>query len=299
MAEQIRTDADWEDIRVFIALARHGSLSGAARALSVNHATVARRMSSLQQALGERLVERRPNGYVLTAAGDRALAAANEMETAAAALGRGGADHTPKGSVKGLVRISATPGMAQGFLVGRIAKLASLYAGLDIEIATDVRTVSLERREADIALRFGRPKDGDLIARHAVTFGYGFYGSAEWRRRIKRGAALVMIGFDEASAHIADAQWLARQFPRARVALRTDNQFAQAAAAEAGAGIALLPHFIGRANHALAPCLPDHAPPSRELWLVTRRQDNKEISIRTVIEFLMQIFADERRLFEA
>jgi len=299
MAEQIRTDADWEDIRVFIALARHGSLSGAARALSVNHATVARRMSSLQQTLGETLVQRRPNGYVLTAAGDRALAAANDMETAAAALSRGGADHTRKGSVKGLVRISATPGMAQGFLVGRIAKLASLYAGLDIEIATDVRTVSLERREADIALRFGRPKDGDLIARHAVTFGYGFYGSAEWRRRIKRGAALVMIGFDEASAQIADAQWLARQFPRARVALRTDNQFAQAAAAEAGAGIALLPHFIGRANNALAPCLPDHAPPSRELWLVTRRQDNKEISIRTVIEFLMQIFADERRLFEA
>jgi DNA-binding transcriptional LysR family regulator len=299
MAEQIRTDADWEDIRVFIALARHGSLSGAARALSVNHATVARRMSSLQRALGEILVERRPNGYVLTAAGDRALAAANDMETAAAALSRGGADQTAKGSVKGLVRISATPGMAQGFLVSRIAKLVSLYAGLDIEIATDVRTVSLERREADIALRFGRPKDGDLIARHAVTFGYGFYGSAEWRRRIKRGAALVMIGFDEASAHIADAQWLARQFPRARVALRTDNQFAQAAAAEAGAGIALLPHFIGRANHALAPCLLDHAPPSRELWLVTRRQDDKEMSIRTVTEFLMRIFADERRLFEA
>ncbi len=299
MAEQIRTGADWEDIRVFIALARHGSLSGAARALSVNHATVARRMSSLQRTLGETLVERRPNGYVLTAAGDRALAAANDMEMAAAALSRGGADRTSNGSVKGLVRISATPGMAQGFLVSRIAKLASLYPGLDIEIATDVRTVSLERREADIALRFGRPKDGDLIARHAVTFGYGFYGSAEWRRRIKRGAALVMIGFDEASAHIADAQWLARQFPRARVALRTDNQFAQAAAAEAGAGIALLPHFIGRANNALAPCLLDHAPPSRELWLVTRRQDDKEISIRTVIEFLMRIFADERRLFEA
>jgi DNA-binding transcriptional LysR family regulator len=188
--------------------------------------------------------------------------------------------------------------MAQGFLVSRIAKLASLYSGLDIEIATDVRTVSLERREADIALRFGRPKDGDLIARHAVTFGYGLYGSAEWRRRIKRGAALVVIGFDEASAHIADAQWLTRQFPRARIALRTDNQFAQAAAAEAGAGVALLPHFIGRANNALAPCLLDHAPPSREFWLVTRRQDSKEISIRTVIEFLMQVFDDERRLFE-
>jgi DNA-binding transcriptional LysR family regulator len=294
MAEQIRTGTDWEDIRVFIALARHGSLSGAARALSVNHATVARRMASLERTLGKKLVERRPNGYLLTAAGDHALVAAKAMETAAAALSRGGADHTPRG----LVRISATPGMTQGFLISRMAGLASQHPGLDIEIATDVRAVSLERHEADIALRFGRPKDGDLIARRAVTFGYGLYGSTEWRRRIKRGAAPIFIGFDEATAHIPDAQWLARQFPRARFALRNGNQFAQAAAAEAGVGIALLPHFIGRANQALAPCLPDHVPPARELWLVTRRQDDKEISIRTVIEFLMRIFDEERRLFE-
>jgi DNA-binding transcriptional LysR family regulator len=294
MAEQIRTGTDWEDIRVFIALARHGSLSGAARALSVNHATVARRVASLERTLGNRLVERRPNGYLLTAAGDHALAAAKAMETAAAALSRGGADHTPRG----LVRISATPGMTQGFLISRMAGLASRHPGLDIEIATDVRAVSLERREADIALRFGRPKDGDLIARRAVTFGYGLYGSTEWRRRIKRGVTPIFIGFDEATAHIPDAQWLARQFPRARFALRNGNQFAQAAAAEAGVGIALLPHFIGRANHALAPCLPDPMPPARELWLVTRRQDDKEISIRTVVEFLMQIFDKERRLFE-
>jgi DNA-binding transcriptional LysR family regulator len=294
MAEQIRTEPDWEDIRVFIALARHGSLSGAARALSVNHATIARRIAALEQTLGERLVERRPDGYLLTPAGDRALAAAHDMETAAATFSRGGEDHRPKG----LVRISATPGMTQGFLISRVAGFTSLHPGLDIEIATDVRAVSLERREADIALRFGRPKDGDLIAKRAVTFGYQFYGSAEWRRRLENGTAPVFIGFDEASGYIPDALWLTQHFPRARIALRTDNQYAQAAAAEAGAGIALLPHFIGRANDALKPCLADHAPPSRELWLVTRRQDSKELSIRTVVEFLMRIFEDERRLFE-
>jgi molybdate transport repressor ModE-like protein len=294
MAEQIRTEPDWEDIRIFITLARHGSLSAAARALSVNHATIARRISSLERTLGEKLVERRPDGYVLTSAGDRALAAATDMETAAATLSRGGEDHRPKG----LVRISATPGMTQGFLISRVAGLASLHPGLDIEIATDVRAVSLERREADIALRFGRPKDGDLIAKRAVTFGYRLYGSAEWRRRIRNGMAPVFVGFDEASAYIPDALWLTQHFPRARIALRTDNQYAQAVAAEAGAGIALLPHFIGRASRALEPCLLDYAPPSRELWLVTRRQDSKELSIRTVVEFLMQIFGDERQLFE-
>jgi molybdate transport repressor ModE-like protein len=294
MADQNRTGLDWEDIRIFIALARHGSLSAAARVLSVNHATVARRISSLERTAGKKLVERRPDGYVLTPAGTDALAAANDMETAAAAFSRGSADDEPRG----LVRINATPGMTQGFLVGRLAKLAARHPGLDVEVATDVRPISLERREADIALRFGRPQDGDLIARRLVTFGYGLYASAEWRRRISDGAAPVFVGFDEANAYIPDAVWLAKSFPRARVALRTGNQSAQAAAAKAGVGIALLPHFIGRLDDCLGPCSLDHTPPSRELWLVTRRQDRKDPSIRTVIDFLTQVFCEERELFE-
>jgi DNA-binding transcriptional LysR family regulator len=294
MTDQNRTAPDWEDIRTFIALARHGSLSAAARALSVNHATISRRVSSLERTLGKKLVERRPDGYVLTSAGTQALVSANLMETAAATFCRGGADDKPKG----LVRINATPGMAQGFLVDRLAKLAARHSGLDLELATDLRQVSLERREADIALRFGRPQDGDLLARHLVTFGYGFYASSEWRRRIRNGTLPAFVGFDEADADIADARWLAQSFPRARVTFRTNNQVAQAAAARAGAGIALLPHFIGRVADGLEPCFLDRAPPSRELWLVTRRQDRKDLSIRTVADFLVSIFLEERELFE-
>jgi len=70
---------DWEDMRVFLALGRHGSLSAAARALSVNHATIARRIQSLEDRLGDKLVDRRPDGYALTPAGRLALAAASEM----------------------------------------------------------------------------------------------------------------------------------------------------------------------------------------------------------------------------
>src|ERR1700761_8138847 len=105
MAEQIRTDIDWADIRVFVALARHGSLSAAARALSVNHATIARPIAALERDMGEKLVERRPDGYALTPAGTNALAAAIAMEAAAASLSRGGLEEGPRG----LVRVSATP----------------------------------------------------------------------------------------------------------------------------------------------------------------------------------------------
>jgi molybdate transport repressor ModE-like protein len=142
MADHFRTGLDWEDIRVLIALARHGSLSGAARALAVNHATVARRLSSLEQALGDKLVERRPDGYILTPSGAQALAAANDMEIAAASLFRGG----PSSGPSGLVRINATPSLMQGFLVTRMSALVGRYPALDIELATNIRSISLERR---------------------------------------------------------------------------------------------------------------------------------------------------------
>lgn len=294
MADQNRTALDWEDIRIFIALARHGSLSSAARALSVTHATVARRIQSLEETLGERLVERRPDGYVLTAAGIRVLRSADDMDAAAAKLGRGGEDD----SAKGVVRISAPPSLTHGFLVERLARLATLHPALDIDLSADFRNVSLERRESDIALRFGRPVDGEVIAKPLATLGFGFYAAAECLRRLSDGAAPVFVAFDEANSHLPEAAWLARSFPRARMSFRANSQIAQATAARAGAGIAMLPHFIGRQDDRLRPCALEHVPPARELWLITRGQSRKDLAIRTVVDFLTQIFSDERALLE-
>jgi molybdate transport repressor ModE-like protein len=184
MADQKRTELDWEDVRVFMALARHGSLSAAARALAVNHATIARRVQSLERSMGERLVERRPDGYALTPAGMRVLGPANDMEAAAATLSRGGADDRPAG----LVRVNAPPSLSQNFLVQRLAWLCTQHPGLDIDVATDFRAVSLERREADVALRFERPQDGDVIAKPLVSLSFGFYATADTRRSIEAGA---------------------------------------------------------------------------------------------------------------
>lgn len=294
MADRKRTEPDWQDVRVFLALARHGTLSGAARALAVNHATVARRIASLERTLRRRLVERRPEGYVLTEMGRRTLTPAADMEAAAAALGQTDGDQ----GVGGLVRINATPSLAQGFLASRLSRLTARHAGLDLELASAVRSVSLERYEADIALRLERPRDGDVLARRLVTLGFGFYASPAWRDSLERGGEPCFVGFDEANAHLPEAVWLARRFPRARMAVRTDSQFAQALAARAGAGIALLPHFIGRSDGDLVRCLPDQAPAARELWLVTRRRDGRAPSTRAAADRLVEMFQAERDLFE-
>jgi DNA-binding transcriptional LysR family regulator len=294
MADQNRATLDWEDVRVFVALARHGSLSGAARALAINHGTVSRRILALEAAVGEKLVERRPDGYVLTPFGTRMLGPASDMEAAAAVLARGGADDRPRG----LVRVNAPPSVSQGFLVERLAKLSVEYPGLDIDVATDVRAVSLDRRETDIALRYAKPQDGDVIARLLSIIGFGLYATTEYQARINAGEELAFVGFDELNAHLPEAVWLGRHFPRARVSFRTNNQLAQAAAARVHAGVAMLPHFVGSAFPTLRPLQLEHNPPARELWLITRKQDRKDTSIHTVAEYLMQIFVKERALFE-
>lgn len=296
MTEKKRTEPDWQDIRIFLALGRYGSLSAAARALSATHSTISRRLRSLEATLGEKLVERRPEGYVLTEAGTRALAAAGDMEAAVQTLGRGSED----GSVRGLVRVNASPAISQGFLVAKLARLPLLYPGLDIDLASDLRAVSLERHVTDIAVRLGRPKDGDVIAKPLGKMGFGFYGTKAVCKRIADGAEPVFIGFDEANAYIPEAEWLARHFPQARVVFRANNQVAQATAALTGVGVVLLPHYIGRSTPKLLPCdlAPAPSPPPREIWLITRGQDRKDLPIRTVVDYLLETFASERALFE-
>jgi DNA-binding transcriptional LysR family regulator len=216
------------------------------------------------------------------------------MEAAAAKPSRGGSDDRPRG----LVRINAPPSLTQSFLVAPLATLAAQHPSLDIDVASDFKVVSLERRETDVALRFGRPNDGDVIAKFLVTLGFGFYASAQWLERIEAGVAPTFVGFDEANASLPEAAWLGRHYPRARVAFRGNSQLAQATAARADAGIAMLPHFIGRQDPVLVPCVLKHSPPSRELWLLTRREGSKDLPTRTVADFLVQLFSDERGHFE-
>lgn len=204
---------DWEDLRFFAALVRHGSLSAAARVLLVNHATVARRIRSLETTLGEKLVDRRPDGYVLTPAGTRVSSLASDMEAAASQLGRTKSKLTPQG----LIRINAPPGLMRGFLLARLAKLSARYPGLALDVATNLRSVSLERHEADIAIRIGKLPDSNLIARRLVSLSYGFYATAAMCKRVASGEEPRFIGFDEKNSDIPEAIWLSRQFSRALI----------------------------------------------------------------------------------
>jgi DNA-binding transcriptional LysR family regulator len=296
MPDRFRTAViDWEDVRFFAALARHGSLSAAARALTVNHATVARRLAALEQALGTKLFKRRPTGYELTGAGRNAIDAADAMESGAAALSR----LEPEAALTGLVRITATPSLAEVFLIPRLAALQQQHPALDLEIMAERRPVSLQRHQSDIALRLGRPERGELLARCVARVAYRFYATPAWRDRLKQGAAPSFIGFDEAGAQFPEALWLARRFGKARLAFRCNNQIGQIAAARAGCGIAMLPRFLAAGDPDLVEVRLSEAPPARELWLLTRRDVQKTPRIRVVSDFVLDLIRRERSLFEA
>jgi DNA-binding transcriptional LysR family regulator len=295
MADHFRTGpTDWEDVRFFAALARHGSLSATARALTVNDATVARRLAALEQALGTKLFKRRPSGYELTTAGRTALEAADAMEGAATALSR----LEPEKTLAGLVRITATPSLAEIFLIPRLVALQRQHPMLDLEVTAERRSVSLQRHQSDIALRLVRPEHGELMARRVTKLVYRFYATAAWRDRLREGAAPCFVGFDEAGTQFPEASWLARRFGNARLALRSNDYIGQIAAARAGYGIALMPHFLAAGDPALVEVRLSETPPPRELWLLTRHDVRKTQRIRVVADFLFDLIRRERPLFE-
>lgn len=284
---------DWEDVRYFVALARYGSLSATARALHVNHATVARRVASLETLLGRTLFDRRADGYVLNVQGKVVLDEAGAMDEAALSVFRRLDAST---ELRGLVRLTAARVLADNFLIKRLSGLHRRYPALDLELIGDARVVSLARREADMALRFGSPKDSELVARRLGTIAFGLYASPAYRDKLRAEDTPAFIGFDEDSGFIFEASWMTRQFPDGRFAFRTNSQTSQAAAGRASYGIALLPRYLAANDPGLVPVSIGKRLPERELWLLIRRDLAKVPRVRVVADYLVEVFRRERRL---
>jgi DNA-binding transcriptional LysR family regulator len=278
----------------FVALARHRTLSATARALRVNHATVARRIASLETLLGHPIFDRRARGYALTAEGKALVNHANAMNEAALSILR----RLDAGrELSGRVRLAAGRVLAERFLIDRLRAFHERYPAIDLEVIGGSRVVSLAKREADIALRYGSPKDSELVARRVARLTFGLYASPDYRDKLKAGEPPVFIGFDENSEFVAEAQWLERHFGDHRFSFRTSSQTTQAAAARAGYGIALLPKYVVESHEpGLVGVVPGENLPERDVWLIIRRDLTKVPRVRAVTDYLVELFQRERRL---
>jgi DNA-binding transcriptional LysR family regulator len=285
---------DWEDVRYFVALARNGTLSSTARSLGVNHATVARRTASLETLIGRALFDRRAQGYLLTAEGKAVLEEASAMDEAALSILR---HLDARTELSGLVRLAAGRVLAERFLIDRLRAFHERFPAIDLEVIGGSRVVSLAKREADVALRYGSPKDSELVARRVATITFGLYASPTYRDKLNSGQAPAFIGFDQESDFIAEAKWLARRFGDRRFSFRTNSQTTQAAAARAGYGVALLPRYIVAMHEPdLVEVSLGERLPERDVWLLVRRDLKDVPRVRAVTDYLVEVFQRDRRL---
>jgi len=288
---------EWGHLRFFLELARNGSLSGAARRLGVDRNTVARRAAALERELGLSLFERGPQGWSPTPAGQELAALASRVEADVLALARhaDASDRSPTGTVR-----LTTPVHLAAFLLGpELPALRRRHPGLLLEIAADQRTFDLTRREADLAVRMGRPRDAGLVTRKLSELAYGFYGArgASARRGPVDFAADAFVGFDDSLASVPQERWLERVGPGRQVVFRSNSTAALQAAARAGLGVALLPRFLGDCDPALQR-LDGPDPVRHELWLLVHGELRRTPRVRAVIEWVDELMERHRPALE-
>lgn len=285
---------DWDDIRLFLELAREGSLSAAARRLKVDHSTVARRVTALEKRLDLRLFDRLARGYVLTEEGEALLGTAERMETEAIALQR---QASGRPALQGNVRISTSPMLASLFLAPRLVDFRKLHPDIRIALSGNNRVVDLNRREADIALRLTKPNESGLISRRLGTVGFGLYASPRYLAATKP-KDYGFIGYDEALGQISQQRWLEQQLRGRPVVFLCSDMTTMYHATCAEMGVAVLPHFAGTTDPRLRPVPAGTDAPDRDIWLLVHPDLRRAPRVRAAMDYLVALFARDRRLLE-
>lgn len=277
---------DWEDLKTFLAVARHGNLSAGARALKVSQTTMGRRLDTLHARIGTTLLRRTPSGFVLTTAGERILAGVERMEAEALDVERmiGGED----GRLEGLVRITTVESFGARIVTPALARLQASFPAIAVELITGTRSLSLARREADLAIRLAPFEQQEAIVRRVADMAFGLYASPayldahglpDW----SGGAAgQRLIALQDDLAGLPEALWLQEIAPAAMRGLQANSRDAQLHGCAAGLGLACLPRYLADGHPGIVLLTPSSAPPLRGIWLGVHKDLQQTPRIRVV-----------------
>lgn len=288
----------WDDLRVFLVLAREGNLTAAARQLEVSHPTVARRVKALEAAFGARLFDRLPDRYVLTAAGEELLAEAQGMERAAEAIDRRSVGLSD--TAHGTVRISAGEAMA-AFLALHLPRLRHNMQCIEIELVASHMLANLSRREADLLIRDQVPEVASIVTRKLGRAAYAVYGNAELARGKadrERLRGMPWLGFDDDHSYMPGQRWMQELLSGGRPPVRVNNWLVLLEAVRTGAGLAVLPCYLADnepALHRLGAPLEEAA---ADQWLLVHRDLRNLPRVRAVMDAVIRLFQEERVALE-
>ncbi len=277
---------EWSDLRIFLAVSRGRSVRSGAKLLGVSHSTVSRRLVAMENALGARLFERRPEGYFLTAAGENILPGAERIETEI--IGMQTEVFGQDARLSGPVRISMPPILAQRLVMPHLKRFADLYPEIELEIISSYTLSDMSRRNADIAVRFQDSPDPFLFGRRLPEFADSIYAHPDYvadHRFTGENATAKWLGWGDGldlPAWVKDTP-----FPTLRVGHECPDPLAQVEAAKAGLGVAILPCFVGDATPELMRVPDAGVYKSRQGWVLTHPDLKTTERVRTCVRFLV------------
>ncbi|WP_027666437.1 LysR family transcriptional regulator [Rhizobium leguminosarum] len=291
---------NWDDVRIFLAVARTGQILAASKRLGLNHATLSRRLTSLEEALKTRLFIRRTNGCELTAEGEVFLASAERMETemlaAQASLG-----HTDT-AIAGTVRVGAPDGFGVSFLAPRMGRLIERHPALKIQLVPVPRSFSLSQREADIAITLERPDQGRLVSSKLTDYTLGLYASRNYLASqgtpadIDALKAHRRIGYVEDLIFTASLNFSGAVMRSWDAGFEISTAIGQTEAVRTGAGIGILHDYIARQYPELQRILPEVSI-RRAYWTTYHETARDLLRVRSVADFLQELVSAERHIF--
>ena len=291
---------DWDDLRFFLAVVAGGSLSAAARALSVNTTTVLRRIANLEEALGARLFERLRSGYELTQDGARLRQSLEPVDQSLSSLVRdfqaGGGD------CQGVVKLGASEMIAAYLLSPTMPEMQKKLPDIVVHIQVEATLggpgaaprVFNVLRDVDIALRLARPTQGDMLVRRIGDVAYGLYATEKYVQefgQVPSGGQLAghrIIGFSEDERPLGPLWWLSRAERDGEVVLRAAGPTVRANAALTGDALTALPCFYADRIDGLVRLLGPDIVGSLELWMLTRTDLAQLTHVRAVMDFLIE-----------
>jgi molybdate transport repressor ModE-like protein len=287
---------DWDNLRIFLAIARAGQILAAAKALHLNHATVARRLDALEASMGTKLFERRTTGTVLTPAGEKLLVRVERMESELLQA------DTASNAVDGVVRVGAPDGFGTFHLATHLARLANLHPQLTIQLVPLPRTFSLSRREADIIVTIERPQLGRAIIRKLTDYSLSVYASQAYlektgliRERSDLETRLFItyvedILYSRALDYTADlGKLMSRHYECGSV-------IAQMEAVRAGEGVGILHDYAAAAYPDLVRVLPEMRF-SRTYWLMSHPDTHDTRRVAEVYRGIVESVELRRQTF--
>lgn len=283
----MKADFNWDDTRIFLAVARSGTLSGAAETMDMGIATLSRRLDRLEKSLAVPLFSRHQSGYRLTDDGEALLARAEALEHAGLAFGE---TARLQGNVAGLVRLATSDNLAAYFILPSLNGLMEKYPDLRVEVLSGVQSVNLHRRDADLAIRMVKPESGNLTLKRLGKVGFGLY-SADTGLAGSTDVAFnhaQYIGWPESHQHLPAARWITRTLRGRPCRVEANTLLAQLSAVSAGLGLGVLPHFMARKNG--LQCVNADIGVDQTLWLMMHSDLAHSRRVRVVADHLIALF---------